>query len=583
VEAGEYECKKLKKPIAGNSFCILFKNFLNLIFINQGASENLLKIPFSHLPGASRLFADYIENFDKLGVFYAMDYRSRAALLDQAECVGRRDYPRAEVAKILQQQNRHYGAGAATKRHLTALAEKGSVAVVTGQQVGIFGGPLFTLYKALTCLKLAESLSARLGKTVVPIFWLAADDDDVAEVNRLTLVNRVNELVSLSCAFDAEERRPVSQVHLTADIENSHRTLNEAIPETEFRSDILQSLQRAYFAGASLPEAFARWLLDLLGHHGLVVMNPADPGLKHLAIPLFEREMSANSPSTEAALRAVANLAQSGYDSQVSLRPDRFNLFHVQTQRQTLEWRDGRFVSTDGLLQFSRAELLRHLREHPENFSPNVMLRPVLQDFLLPTVAYIAGPAEIAYFAQLRGVYAAFEVPMPAIFPRQSMTLLENKIAHVLEKYNLQIADFWNTQGGAAEELISCVVKREAAGDLFAPAAAARDELGRQLVALRTRAAMIDATLGGFIEKEQGKIFHQLDGIEKKLLQAVKRQNETLAQQIAKAARALYPNRHLQERELSFVPFLCKYGRGLIQKIYEQIDLTNFQHQIVEL
>jgi bacillithiol synthase len=172
---------------------------------------------------------------------------------------------------------------------------------------------------------------------------------------------------------------------------------------------------------------------------------------------------------------------------------------------------------------------------------------------------------------------------MPAIFPRQSMTLLEKKVAHVLEKYNLQIADFWTAQGSAAEELIGRVVKREAADELFSPVAAARDELGRQLAALKTRATMIDATLGGFIEKEQGRIFHQLEGIEKKLLQAAKRQHETLAQQITKAAHALYPHHHLQERELSFVPFLCKYGRDLVQKLYEQIDLANFQHQIVEL
>lgn len=542
-----------------------------------------MKIPFSHLPGTSRLFADYIENFDKLGAFYAVDYRSRAALLEQAERVSRREYPRVEVAKILRQQNRHWGAGEAVERHLVALAQKDSVAVVTGQQVGIFGGPLFTLYKALTCLKLAESLSARLGKTVAPIFWLAADDDDVAEVNRLTVMNRENELVPFSCVFDTDERRPVAQVHLTSNIENCHRAFSEAIPETEFKTDILQALRQAYFAGESLPGAFARWLVNLLGHYGLVVMNPADPALKHLAIPLFEREMNANSPSTEAALRAAANLAQNGYDPQVSLRPDRFNLFYVQTQRHTLEWRDGKFVSTDGALQFSRADLLQHLRQHPENFSPNVMLRPVLQDFFLPTVAYIAGPAEIAYFAQLRGIYEAFDVLMPAIFPRQSMTLLEKKIAHVLEKYHLASADFWSAQNNAAEELISRVVKREAADDLFSPVAAARDELGRQLAALKKRAVAIDATLGGFIEKEQGKIFHQLEGVEKKLLQAAKRQNETLAQQITKAAHALYPHQHLQERELSFVPFLCKYGRGLIQQLYEQIDLANFQHQIVEL
>lgn len=540
-------------------------------------------MPLSQLPGTSRLFADYIENFDQLAAFYGVDYRSRAALLAQAERVSQRDYPRSAMAQILQRQNQQWGAGEATMRHLEALAQNDSVVIVTGQQVGLFGGPLFTLYKALTCLKLAESLSARLGKKVTPIFWLAADDDDVAEVDHITIMNRENELVLLSSPFDTTERRPVSQVHLTAEIENCHRVLTETLPDTEFKADILQALQQAYSPTLTLPEAFARWLVHLFGHYGLVVMNPADPEFKKLAVPLFAREVEGNSPSTVAALQAIESLAAQGYNPQVSLRPERLNLFYVQTQRHTLEQRDGKLASTDGAIQFSRTALLQQIEAHPEQFSPNVMLRPVLQDFLLPTVAYVGGPAEIAYFAQLRGVYEAFDVPMPAIFPRQSMTLLEKKIAHVLEKYHLQIPEFWSAQGQAAEELVSRIVKRDATDGLFTPVATVRDELGRQLVDLKTRATAIDATLGGFIEKEQGKIFHQLETIEKKLWQAAKRQNETLTQQITKAAHALYPHRHLQERELSSIPFLCKYGRGLLQQLYEQIDLANFQHQIVEL
>jgi bacillithiol biosynthesis cysteine-adding enzyme BshC len=542
-----------------------------------------VRIPFSDLPGTSRLFVDYIENFEKLETFYAVDYRSRPALLAQIDLVAQRDYPRAEIARILHHQNRQWGAGELTERHILALAKNGSAAVVTGQQVGIFGGPLFTLYKALTCLKLAESLRAHTGREVVPIFWLAADDDDVAEVNQLTLMNRENELTPFSCVFDTAERRPVAQIHLTDNIENCHQAFADAISETEFKNDILRGLRQAYRAGASLPEAFACWLVNLLGDYGLVIMNPADAAIKRLAVPLFEQEIRADSSSAAAVLKSTDKLARDGYSPQVSLRQDRLNFFYVQTQRHTLERRHGGFISTDEAIRLSRDELLKNLHDHPECFSPNVILRPLMQDFLLPTVAYVAGPAEIAYFAQIRGVYEAFAVPMPAIFPRQSMTLLEKKIAHVLEKYHLQISDFWTAHGNTAEELISRIVKREAADGLFTPVAAARDELIQRLVELKTRSTAIDATLGGFIEKEQGKIFHQLEGVEKKLLQAVKRQNETLSQQIAKAAHALYPNRHLQERELSFVSFLCKYGRGLVQKLYEKIDLANFQHHVVEL
>ena len=542
-----------------------------------------MRIPFSRLPNPNRLFVDYSENFDQLTDFYATDYRSRAALLAQIDLAAQRDCPRIQLAEVLHQQNHRWGGGEATARHIAALAQNGSVAIVTGQQVGVFGGPLFTLFKALTCLKLAESLRARSGREVVPIFWLAADDDDVAEVNQLTVMNRENELISLSCLADTATRRPVSHVQLPENIANCHEALAAAIPDTEFKSELLQALQAAYQPGTTLPDAFARWLLNLLGHFGLVVMNPADPAIKKLAVPLFAREISGGSPSTVAALQAIEKISTVGYTAQVPLRAGRLNLFYVQTQRHALEQREGIFSSTDETLRFSRETLLNELNEHPECFAPNVMLRPLMQDFLLPTVAYIAGPAEVAYFAQLRGVYEAFALPMPAIFPRQSFTLMEKKISHLLEKHKLQIADFWSAQGGAAEELVGQILKREAADGLFAPVAAARDALGQRLGELKKQATTLDATLGGFIEKEQGKIFHQLEGIEKKLLQAAKRQNETLTQQIAKAAHALYPRRHLQERELSFVPYLCKYGRGLIQKIYEQIDLANFQHQVFEL
>ncbi|MDZ7343093.1 MAG: bacillithiol biosynthesis cysteine-adding enzyme BshC [candidate division KSB1 bacterium] len=543
-----------------------------------------MNLSVSELPGANRLFVDYVENFSRLESFYALDPHSHAAIQHHAERLGQRDYPRHAVAAILEKQNRrwtnNWQTSTLVRQNIAALAEHGSVAVVTGQQVGIFGGPLFTLYKALTCLKFVEKLRADTKRTVVPIFWLAADDDDVAEVNRLTVMSRDNELVPFTCVFDTDERRPVAMVHLTENIENCHRAFNEAIPETEFKNDILGTLRQSYFAGETLPDAFARWLLHLLGDYGLVMLNPADAELKRLSIPLFERELKDTSPSSAAALEMTAQLANVGYASPVSLRPDRLNLFFVDTRRHTLEWRQHQWVSTDGRLQFSRTELLRHLHTHPERFSPNVVLRPLMQDFLLPNAAYIAGPAEIAYFGQLRGVYEAFEVPMPAIVPRQSITLVEKKITRVLEKYGLRIQDFW---GGPVEELIGRLVKREAAEELFTPVASTRDELQKRLAELKARAVRLDQTLGGFIDKEQGRIFHQLELIEKKLLQAAKRQNETLIQQIAKAGHALYPNHRLQERELSFVPFLCKYGRGFIHQLYERIDPMDFRHQIVEL
>jgi len=536
-------------------------------------------IATSSLPGSNKLLATYIDDFDSLGDFYAVDYRSPRWLLDHAGRVAHHDYPRPEVAAVLRRQNLSWGAGDQVLQNLEALAEPQSVAIVSGQQVGIFGGPLFTLYKALTCVKLADKLGKLSGVRFVPVFWLAADDDDVAEINRLLVLTSDNRLSPFSCEFDTDERKPLANVHLTENIQNCHRAFAEVISDTEFKDEILGALRQAYANGQSLPDAFARWLTYLMGSLGLVILNPTDPELRRLASRLFLQEVEANSPSTEAVMATSAVLKQRGLPVQVPLRSGHFNMFYVDEYRHALERAGDCIVTTDGELSFSRDDFVGRIREQPQSFSPNVILRPLLQDFLLPSVAYVAGPAETTYFAQLRGVYERFGVLMPAIYPRKSLTLLEKKIVRVLEKYDLHLADFW----GPVEELIGRVAKQQAPDGLFEPVAAARDELSSRLSELKTRATALDPTLAGFIDKERGKIFHQLELIDKKLVQAAKKRNEILQQQLRKAANALYPNYHLQERELSLVPFLCKYGKSLIDHLYQAVDLESFDHQVVRL
>ncbi len=538
-----------------------------------------MHIPAAQLPGTSKLYSTYLNNFERVREFFNVDFRALEPLQAHAQQVARRDYPRAAVAEILLRQNQSWGAGDKVRNNIAALAQPGSIAIVTGQQVGMFGGPLFTLYKALTCLKLAANLQARLQRAVVPVFWLAADDDDLAEIDHLLLLTRDNHLTSFSCLRDAAQRRPAAQVHLAEDIAACHQALSDTIVDSEFKTEILAALAHAYAAGRSLPQAFALWLNYLLGDFGLVMLNPAEAELRQLARRIFLPEIAHASPSTRAALQTSARLEQAGYHVQVPLRPGRFNLFYVDSARHTLEHKEGRCISTDGLFEFSAQDLQQRIQETPQHFSPNVILRPVVQDFLLPNVAYIAGPGEISYFAQLRGVYESFGVLMPAIFPRKSLTLLEAKVKRVMEKYDLSLPEFWSRP----EDLVTRVARQEAPEGLFEPVAAARDMLGGRLDELKQRAVALDATLAGFIDKERGKIFHQLEIIENKLLQASKRQNETLQQQIMKAANALFPQQRLQEREFNIVPFLCKYGKDVVRQIFDKMELQNFDHQVIEL
>jgi bacillithiol biosynthesis cysteine-adding enzyme BshC len=536
-------------------------------------------VPVAGVPGANALFQAYIDHFENLAAFYGVDYRSFSALGAHAAALATNEYPRRQVAAILTKQNERWGTSDKTRQHLAALAEANSLAVVTGQQVGLFGGPLFTFYKALTCLKLAEGLSVYLQRRVVPIFWLAADDDDLAEVNRTTVLTRENTLLTLSLDLAGTARRPVSQIDLPDNILESQQRLTEAISDSDFKDGMLQALFEAYAPGRSLPEAFARWVSFLTKEFGLVLLDPTDPAFKQLAIPIFSKEIEEQSPSTTAAIHTNAALEQAGYTPQVPLRAGHSNLFYVDRQRHALEWQNGFFSTTDRALRMPKGEWLQRIKQSPASFSPNVILRPVLQDSILPTVAYVAGPGEIAYFAQLRGVYQAFGIRMPAIFPRQMLTLMEKKVQHVLQKYGLQLTDFWQDSA----QLISRIARRETPEELFEPVAAARGALSKSLATLKERAAALDPTLVAFLDKEQGKILHQLEMIEKKIVQASRQKNETMQQQLEKGSRTFYPHQHLQERELNLISFLCKYGHSLIRQIYDALNLDCFQHQIVEI
>ena len=539
-----------------------------------------LKISPAQTPGFNRLYLDYLENFDKLASFYAVDYRASAALLAHAETLVKRTYAREKLCAIFRRQNERYHASKKTAQAIELFAKPETVAVVTGQQTGLFGGPLLTMYKALTAAKLAERLQARRGKPVVTIFWMATDDDDLVEADQCGVLDRGNEFHNLTSGFGQWPRRPFSQVVLDDGIDACRAKLDELLPDSEFKPALLEKLGRCFRPGASLAEAFGAFLQSLISEFGLIVLDPSDPEVKRLAAPVVVKEISGHSPSTTAALKAITQLEKANYSPQVPLREGRLNLFYIEgDQRHALEFSGTKFSSTDGLLNFTQNDLLVAVEKTPERFAPNVILRPVIQDYLLPTVAYIGGPAEVAYFAEYRGVYEAFEVPMPAIYPRKSLTLLEKRVERAMEKYGLSIFDLWKP----IEPKITELVKKEAPEGLFEPVSATRDELTRELQTLRERVAKLDPTLEGFIESTAGKILHQLDGLDKKLTQAVKRQNETLTSQVHKAATAVFPNGHLQERSLSLLPYLAKHGDGLIHQIYEAIDLGDHEHQVVPL
>src|SRR5439155_22178505 len=305
------------------------------------------------------------------------------------------------------------------------LADRKTVAIVTGQQAGLFGGPVFTLLKALTALKLADQVSRDHGVPAVAIFWIDGEDHDWEEVRSCTVFEHdlKPETVSLPPRPGAAPAS-VATIQLDESIVAALDELERVLPATEFRSSLLAGLHGTYLAGRGMVESFGRWLERVLGDRGLIVYDSSDPASKPLVGGVFARELSMPGRTAKLAALAGSDLVARGYHSPVQAQDDSLALFHLEGGRRAIRQQDGEFVVGDK--NYPAAVLVQEATDRPSGFSPNVLLRPVVQDTIFPTICYVAGPNELAYLGQLRGVYDHFGVPMPLMYPRATATLLDS-------------------------------------------------------------------------------------------------------------------------------------------------------------
>ena len=528
-----------------------------------------------HLPA---LVEDYLYDFDKVREFYNGDFREPSAFERQTERVRSRQIARGDLAAILSEQNGSYGCGPETQGAIARLARDETCAVVTGQQVGLFSGPLFTVYKALTAIKLADTLSRRGLGSFVPVFWLAADDHDLAEIDHIALLDKDNRLREIRCPAPSRETKvPVSRVPLPRDIGDCLEQLKDLTSDTEFKADILGSLSEAYRPGRSYVEAFGRWMTCLFKSRGLVLIDATHPRLKEMGREIFFREIADGSPSTRQAVAASERLRQAGYEAQIPLHEGILNQFYAERERQAIQWKDGAFDIKGLSAMATKEDLLKLAKEKPSLFSPNVLLRPLYQDAVLPTVAYVGGPSEIAYFGQLKGVYEAFGLPMPVIYPRKNVTIVERKIDHILKKYRLSVPDLWRN----AAKVIGEITKQEIPDSVGQALLLARDHLERDYACLKAEILGFDPGLTESADLAKGKINQQLDFLQKKVQRAARKRNDIAVQQLHKALDNLFPNQRLQERVFNIVPYLIKYGAPFIDQLDQAIDIDVTDHQFL--
>ncbi len=539
----------------------------------------LQKTPFTELPGTSALFADYLSAPERLAAFFP-GFDAHTVTIENLSAIAPRvaaAHPHRDgLCDTLAEQNLKWGAEAATLDAIERLRDAASVAVVGGQQVGLFGGPALSFHKAVTVIKIADELTKR-GTPAVPVFWMATEDHDFEEVAQTAVLSRDGGRVEITVPATGEGKPPVGSLHFSAELEGAFEVLAAALPETEFTPDVLADLRTAYAPGATWGDAFAVRMLKLLSRFGLVVVDPRDERLKHLARPVHQAAIErAEEFATRLGHRSQA-LAAEGYHAQVAVAEHSTLLFLDIDGTRTSLVRDGEaFVAkNDATRRFSIADLLEIVENDPLRLSPNALLRPVAQDAVFPTVAQVLGPAEIAYLAQSQVIYDALDRPAPVRWHRSGATFIEARHAKTLEKYGFTATDML----AGASELIRRAVLDSPAGATVRTFVEAKAAFNAHLDVLHQSLTASDPPLADALQRGRDKILNQIDGLENRFVANRAQAEEAMRRQIERAVTAIAPRGALQERDLNITTFLARYGPALIEAYFDLVTVDPHHHQ----
>ncbi len=528
-------------------------------------------ISFSAIPHTTKLFSDFLTQSPDVRKFFphSSDGSNISAL---ARAVPHGTEIHRRVADVLERQNRAWRASEAVLRNIQRLRE-GAHAVVTGQQVGLFGGPLLAFLKVASALALAQQVEAS-GVPCVPIFWTATEDHDLAEVNQALLLAQDFSLVPFQAPTGGVEGAPVANIRFA---EGTNSLVAKA---AELLGDSLASdyLRESYRDGETLSNAYARLYARIFAGHGLIILDPADDELHRIAAPLFVEAIRRAHELDEALLARNRELRDGGYHEQVKVTDLSTPLFAlVDGVRVPVHRANGEF--SIGKERLSADELIRRISEHPGEFNANVLLRPVLQDYWLPTLAYFGGPAEIAYFAQVGVVYEKLLGRVTPVLSRLSATLIEPRIERLLEKYQVELPELFRGES----ELRDCIAARSLPAQLKEDILKGKLAVEEAMQRISESLGRLDATLVRASDRATNKMLYQVNRLERRAAAAELRRNEVIARHAAQIENSLYPRKTLQEREISGIYFYAKYGLSLIDRLIELAQVPCPEHKILRL
>jgi bacillithiol biosynthesis cysteine-adding enzyme BshC len=513
-------------------------------------------IPFPAIPQFSKLFIDYIAEAPSLKDLYSFHFSDKG----YSEAVANNSYDeniRSVLVNVIREQYEKTGI-AAPEDLLKDLAKEKTLTVCTGHQLCLFTGPLYFIYKIISAIRVAEEQSKKTGRKIIPVYWMASEDHDFEEISSVNLYGKT---------VSWKENAGGAAGRLKTDsLSSVLAEIKLLMGENEPVDNLFRLFSQAYRPGRTIAQA-TRELVHELFKGKILVIDPDDSRLKKFFIPVFQKDIFENAAEKYVSETAT-KLDTLQYSIQVN--PRKINVFYLgENFRERIEEKEGKYHVLNSSLSFSKEELQKEIEAHPEKFSPNVILRPMYQQVILPNIAYVGGPGEIAYWLEYRSAFGQFKISFPVLQPRNFAIILEKHTAEKIQKLGLAVEDFF----GDTEELIKNYVKKISGDSLSLEKE--KEIIRKTFESIREKMLAADPTLKGAADAELQKQVNGIENMEGKLLKASKQKQETSVAQIRKLKEKILPSGILQERYENFIPFYLKYGPALMDELQAAFHAAN--------
>lgn len=541
-----------------------------------------MEIDCLSLPTANRLIADFLQASPEAMRFFSYDpYDPKAARQRLTWLKERRFAHRHELADGLLAYNQSIGNDSAALANIELLRDEETYVVIAGQQAGVLMGPLYTIHKALSVIQTANKLQAELGEKVVPVFWIAGEDHDLEEINHVFLPHTRGTPSKLKLSFGVKGKRSASMVPIKREVAGRFvEDFFAAHPETEHTQELRQLVEETLDQSTSAVEWFARLMVHFFGKYGLVLVESSSPYLRMLEKPVFHSIIEQNEQIHHLLSSAQRALLEAGYATQLDLDEHSAHLFiYEHDERLLLERHQEGFRTKDGRHSYTKSELLEILDTAPERFSANVVSRPLAQEYLFPTLAFLGGPGEIGYWAYYKSLFAELGLELPLILPRTSITLLEGCIERIMNQLELStetvLCDFakWKAgwwSGFQEPELVRQFdVARQAILDAYQP-------LTEQVIAF-------DPGMRDLAGKNTDRLLEQIAFLEERVARSIESRHQVAIHRVTRLENALIPGGKLQERVWSAFTYLNAHGPDLIDRLLQADFPFDETHKIAKI